>query len=137
MKVAHYEKRILSYLIDFILPLTMSILIYYFWLIKIINLKDVSFILTIVIVSPILFFIVNVILMRITNGYTIGNFIFGIKTIASDQERIRLKHCLIKYAFLSFPICILLNAIYMLVVHSQITIFDTISNTNTISIRFE
>ncbi len=137
MKIANFEKRVISYLIDLGISLGFSFLLYYFALINIDFIKKLNSFVIISLCSSLIYFILNSIITYVSNGYTIGNLFARIKIISEDQNRIHFKNTSLKYCFMCFPICIFVNAIYMLIVHSQKTIFDILSNTISISTKKE
>lgn len=137
MKIANFERRVVSYLIDLAISVGFSFLLYYLCLVKVDLFIDFNLFVVILISSSIVNFVINSILCFTSNGYTIGNLFTKIKMTSLDQNRIRIKETLLKYCFLCFPICVIVNVFYMLIVHSQKTIFDILSNTVVISTKKE
>lgn len=136
MKIAAFENRIFSYLIDLIIPTALSVLLY-FTVFRYVSIKTMFAIYVIMLtVISITYFIINTIITYLTNGYTLGNFIFHIKVVG-ENNRLSFISCVLKYAFLAFPMCAAINALYMIIAHTEITIFDRISSTKTYSTRID
>lgn len=135
MKIANFEKRLFSYLIDMIFPLALSIISIIFFnkyvFIKINFFKVMTFLGFLYLY----FYLINSFLCYVSNGFTLGNACLKIKTIQLNEERITYKTCFLKYSFLSLLPCVILNACYMLLKHTEMTIFDQISSSITISLN--
>lgn len=128
MGVARFEKRVFSYLIDNVLPILFSVL----GSILLLNNTTIPwyFILIIAILTAyFLFQLINVNVMAATGGYTIGSAIFQIKTVTINGNKISYRNALIKNLYHGIVPLVFANAIYMLVVHTEHTIFDKITDT--------
>ncbi len=136
MKIAGFEKRIFSYLIDLIIPIALSVLLYFI----VFRYSPIKTMFTIYVILltliSITYFIINTIVTYLSNGYTLGNLFFHIRVIG-ENEKLSFISCVLKYAFLAFPMCAVINAFYMIITHTEITIFDKISLTKTYSTRID
>lgn len=128
MEIARFEKRVLSYIIDMIFPYSIGIvsgvmlfiytpLPWYFSLLLLFLFCFLAWLL------------INIPAMGFSHGHGIGSAIFGLKTIRKDGKDISWKIVWVKnlyYALLPFMI---VNAVYMLVIHTERTVFDRITDT--------
>lgn len=125
---ASFTKRVFSYLIDLIfafglggglgsLIFIFTKLSWYFALIATITICYACYL------------IINVPLMYFTKGYTIGGAFFNIKTVNEDNSVISLTNIWIKCLYLGVIPFTIANAIFMLVIHTQVSVFDRITNT--------
>ena len=73
--------------------------------------------------------------MYFSKGRSFGAFIFGIKTTTKDNKVISTRNIWVKQLYLGLIPFVLANAIYMLVVHTELTLFDRITNTIVIDIK--
>lgn len=128
MEIARFEKRIFAYLIDILIAVglgcTSGALLFIYTKIP----WYFSMLLTIL-NCYLIYLIINVPLMFFTKGRTIGSFIFRIKTISVDNNPITFKDCLIKNLYFGLIPVTIVNAVYMLIVHTEKTIIDTITDT--------
>lgn len=126
MNIARYEKRIFAYLIDYLFPILIGVLA--FLLLKnyfSYKVFDIFVIINWFIITA--YWIIYIPVLCLFNGNTLGTLIFGIKVIPLKAEKITFKISLIRALTLSIPMMVIINAFYMLVVHSERTIFDILS----------
>lgn len=126
MNIARYEKRIFAYLIDYLFPILIGVLA--FLLLKnhfSYKVFDIFVIINWFII--ITYWIIYIPILFLFNGNTLGSLIFGIKVIPLKAEKITFKISLIRALTLSIPMMVIINVFYMLVVHSERTIFDILS----------
>lgn len=84
-----------------------------------------------------IYVIINSLTMWISNGYTLGMAIFGIRTIHQDGRKMSAKECFLK-CFLTGVIPMdIVNAVYMLSVHTERSAFDRMTETILIDRRHE
>ena len=74
------------------------------------------------------FLLINSLFAYLFNGNTIGNLFTKTKMVSIDGKRLSLKQVLLKYLPLSLWPTVIINAFYMLYVHTESTIYDTLSN---------
>lgn len=135
MKIAGFEKRIFSYLVDMLIPIAISITLFFTVFIHIhLNTMFFLYVIALSIVS-ISYLLINILLTYLTNGYTLGNLIFGIRMVSNKNQKLRFVDCFLKYCFLAFPMCAFINVLYMVIVHSERTIFDKLSSTDSLFVR--
>lgn len=135
MKIAGFEKRIFSYLVDMLIPIAISITLFFTVFIHIhLNTMFFLYVIALSIVS-ISYLLINTLLTYLTNGYTLGNLIFGIRVISNKNSKLKFVDCFLKYCFLAFPMCAFINMFYMIIVHSERTIFDRLSSTDSLFVR--
>lgn len=137
MKTAKFEKRIFSYLVDLVPCVAIGIVLFIFVFNKIPVIQDLTIYTITFVISSIMYILIWTLILKITNGYTLGGAIFRIKTVSMYSERLSIKECFLKNIFLGFFPCVIVNAFYMLIVHTDKTIFDQLSNTISISSRQE
>ena len=120
MKIARFEKRILAYWIDMILPIVFSVgtivvlaifadIAWYF--LALIGI-GVQFFLYVIITSLSLYF---------SNGNSIGNKAAKIRTVSENKKALRFRDCFVRTICLGFWIYPIINAIFMLVLHTEKT----------------
>ena len=126
MRIARYEKRLIAYFIDFGIALAGALAI--FFLIPL-PLTIVEKILLSQIAAALIYFLVTFIMLLISNGYTIGSAITRIRVVRLDDERIDVKDALIRASSLAIFPWALINAINMLLIHTERTLFDRLSDT--------
>ncbi len=135
MKIAGFERRIFSYLVDMIIPIIISIILFFVVFIHIhLNTMFVLYVIALSIMS-ISYLFINTLFTYLTNGYTLGNLIFGIRMVSNKNSKLRFVDCFLKYCFLAFPMCSFINMFYMIIVHSQRTIFDHLSLSDSLLVR--
>ena len=128
-----FEKRLIAYFIDFIIPIILAFFSYVFFWDELIIFSYLSFFIWFELLSFFYFSLINVFLSFITNGRTFGNLIARIKMVNLNAGRITLRQCLLKYLPLSLVPLTIINAFYMLIVHTETTIFDNLSKTSMIN----
>lgn len=131
--IPRFEKRLIAYFIDFIIPIILAFFSYVFLWDEFIIFSYLSFFIWLELLSFFYFSLINVFLSFITNGRTIGNLIARIKMVNLNAGRITLRQCLLKYLPLSLVPLTIINAFYMLIVHTETTIFDNLSKTSMIN----
>ncbi|MCQ2795634.1 MAG: RDD family protein [Bacilli bacterium] len=134
MEIARFNKRVFSYLVDFLIsigigagcsvPLFMfAVLPWYFSMM-------ISFL-----ICYVVYLLINVPVMYFSKGRSFGAFIFGIKTVTKENGTISSRNIWVKQLYLGLIPFVVANAIYMLVVHTEQTLFDRITNTIVIDIK--
>lgn len=134
MEIARFNKRVLSYLIDFLITFGIggglsSLLFIYASHISWYFLMILTFV-----ICYATYLLVNIPVMYFSKGRSLGALIFGIKTVTKDNKTISLRNIWIKQLYLGLVPFVIANAIYMLVVHTEQTLFDRITNTIVIDI---
>ena len=128
MNIPRFDKRIISYLIDLIIPSILSLLTYFLLKHSFQILDYLTFFLWVEFFAMVYFLLINSLLAYLFNGNTIGNLFTKTKMVSIDGKRLTLKQVLLKYLPLSLWPTIIINAFYMLYVHTESTIYDTLSN---------
>lgn len=133
MEIARFNKRVLSYLVDFLIsfgigagcavPLFMFTKLPWYFIIMI----DC-------VICYAVYLLINVPVMYFSKGRSFGAFIFGIKTVTKENSTISSRNIWVKQLYLGLIPFVIANAIYMLVVHTEQTLFDRITNTIVIDI---
>ena len=135
MEVARFNKRAFSYLIDFLISygigIGLSSLIFIFatgfpWYFGIL----ISFV-----ICYVTYLLINVPMMYFSKGRSFGALIFGIKTVTKENANISIRNIWIKQLYLGLIPFVIANAIYMLVVHTEQTLFDRITNTMVVDVK--
>lgn len=132
--IARFEKRLFSYLVDFILPLAGGILT------SLLFLKIPYFPWFVIFIFAILFtyfyyLFINLVLMAIFKYRTLGMIIFKTKMIKNDGSEAAFKDCVVKCLYLGLVPFSVINAIYMITVHTEITLFDKMTNTLVVEVN--
>ena len=128
MNIPRFDKRIISYLIDLIIPSILSLLTYFLLKHSFQILDYLSFFLWVEFFAMVYFLLINSLFAYLFNGNTIGNLFTKTKMVSIDGKRLTLKQVLLKYLPLSLWPTVIINAFYMLYVHTESTIYDTLSN---------
>ena len=128
MNIPRFDKRIISYLIDLIIPSILSLLTYFLLKHSFQILNYLTFVLWVEFVVMVYFLLINSLFAYLVNGNTIGNLFTKTKMVSIDGKRLTLKQVLLKYLPLSLWPTVIINAFYMLYVHTESTIYDTLSN---------
>ena len=128
MNIPRFDKRIISYFIDLIIPSLLSLLTYFLLKHSFQILDYLTFFLWVEFFAMVYFLLINSLFAYLFNGNTIGNLFTKTKMVSIDGKRLSLKQVLLKYLPLSLWPTIIINAFYMLYVHTESTIYDTLSN---------
>ena len=128
MNIPRFDKRIISYLIDLIIPSILSLLTYFLLKHSFQILDYLTFFLWVEFFAMVYFLLINSLFAYLFNGNTIGNLFTKTKMVSIDGKRLTLKQVLLKYLPLSLWPTVIINAFYMLYVHTESTIYDTQSN---------
>lgn len=128
MNIPRFDKRIISYLIDLIIPSILSLLTYFLLKHSFQILNYLTFFLWVEFFAMVYFLLINSLFAYLFNGNTIGNLFTKTKMVSIDGKRLTLKQVLLKYLPLSLWPTVIINAFYMLYVHTESTIYDTLSN---------
>lgn len=128
MNIPRFDKRIISYLIDLIIPSILSLLTYFLLKHSFQILDYLTFFLWVEFFAMVYFLLINSLFAYLFNGNTIGNLFTKTKMVSIDGKRLTLKQILLKYLPLSLWPTVIINAFYMLYVHTESTIYDTLSN---------
>jgi len=128
MEIARYERRVLAYLLDILLCLGCAFVVWYF--------VEWSHFLPVVVQIVILELLMGLfymlfggIFLKWSNGYTLGSAILRIKVVHMDDRDISYRDAFIRSICLSIIPWVLVNAVYMLIVHTERTIFDKLTDT--------
>ena len=128
MNIPRFDKRIISYLIDLIIPSILSLLTYFLLKHSFQILDYLTFFLWVEFFAMVYFLLINSLFAYLFNGNTIGNLFTKTKMVSIDGKRLTLKQVLLKDLPLSLWPTVIINAFYMLYVHTESTIYDTLSN---------
>mgnify|MGYP003321582360 CR=1 FL=1 len=136
MEIARFEKRVISYLIDLVFPyaigITSGVLLFVYtplpWYFSLLLLFLFCFV---------AYLLVNVPAMGLSKGHGIGSAITGIKTINENGSPITWKAVWIKNLYYALLPCVIANAIYMLIIHTERTLFDRITDTVVVDERIK
>lgn len=134
MEFARFNKRVFSYLVDFVfafgLGAAFGCLLFIFTSIPWYFSLLITFLF-----CYIAYLLINVPIMHFSSGRSIGAFIFGIRTVNQNNEPISLHNIWIKNLYLGLIPFVLANAIYMIIVHTEQTLFDRITDTIVVDIK--
>ena len=138
MEIARYEKRIIAYLIDLILafaqPLAAAIVVY-FRLPPNFDLPLYFYFLGVEIASYLLFIIFSFFFIIISKGFTFGSLIMGIKIMHPNRIPLTARDAFLRGVTIGVLPMVFVNAVYMLAIHTERTIFDRITETVVVDYR--
>ncbi len=138
MEIARYEKRIIAYLIDLILafapPLAAAIVVY-LRLPPNFDLPLYFYFLGVEIASYLLFIIFSFFFIIISKGFTFGSLIMGIKIMHPNRIPLTARDAFLRGVTIGVLPMVLANAVYMLAIHTERTIFDRITETVVVDYR--
>ena len=132
MNIIRYEKRIFAYLVDLFLILLLVTFGTVILMMRFANLREVPWYFLMFFVCFAIFFLfilIHTLSMFFSNGRTLGSVIFGLRTIHPNLERLSFADCLCKCALLSLIPIVIVNGIYMLIIHTEKTAFDRLTKT--------
>ena len=132
MNIARFEKRIIAYLIDIVLAIGIVTTGYIFGYIYIEPIQGISWyfsILIFLILVWLIYMLINVNWLFFSNGRSLGTLICGTRVVHPNLERLTYKDCVCRSAALAIIPMVFVNAVYMLVVHTEKTAFDRMSKT--------
>ena len=132
MNIARFEKRIIAYLIDMVLAIGIVVTGYIFGYLFIEPIRVIPWYFSIIIFLVIvwlIYMLINVNWLFFSNGRSLGALIVGIRVVHPNLERLTYKDCICRSAALAIIPMVFVNAIYMLVVHTEKTAFDRMSKT--------
>ncbi len=126
MHIARYEKRIIAYFIDYGIAAVAAFAI--FFLLPI-NLLLIEKILLSQIAAAVIYALLTFSFLTLTNGLTLGSMITRIRVVRLDDQKISARIALIRVAGLAIFAWALINALNMIIIHTERTIFDRLSDT--------
>ncbi len=138
MEIARYEKRIFAYLIDLVLAVAPSFaaaIVMYIYLPPNFDIPLYFYALGVEIASYLLFIIFTFFFILMSKGYTFGSLIMGIKIIHPNRIPLTARDAFLRGATIGVLPMVLVNAIYMISVHTERTIFDRITETVVVDYR--
>lgn len=137
MEIARFDKRIIAYCIDMIIAVAAGIATS---VILAINTNwSIPWYFLILIGQTTGYFVYCLFVICAlcwTNGFTLGGVILGIRSIHLDRKRISVGDAIVKGVTLGIIPMAFVNAVYMLVIHTEKTIFDRLTDTIVVDIRY-
>ncbi len=133
MNNARRISRIVAYFIDLIIATIFSIIAiiiivyashYLNWLLNVFLL---------LLFDWIIYAFINTITLYFFHGRTVGGYLLHIKIMKTNLAPLTFKNALVKSVTLGFLPMVIVNAIYMLVVKTERTIFDRLTDTIALS----
>lgn len=134
MEIARYERRVLAYLFDLLICLGMAIGT---WLIIRHN-WNLTYVMQILICETLMgayYFLFAGIVLKWTNGYTLFGALMRTKVIHIDDRDISYRDAFLRSMCLAIFPWVIVNAFYMLIIHTERTIFDKLTDTIVIDRR--
>lgn len=138
MEIARYEKRLIAYLIDFLvalIPAFASFITLYFYLKPIVTIPAYFYALAAQLFTYIFYFIFTFLFLIISKGYTLGMLIIGTKVIHTSKRPPNARESFLRSISLGLLPMVIVNIGYMLIVHTEKTIFDRLSETIVVDAR--
>ncbi len=134
MDIVGFERRVISFIIDAVIALGFGTIIY-FLLSQRVNMDFLTLPLWLMIFEIVIYAIFNTFFLWTFNGISIGQFIVRSRVLRFDGKRMTFRDSAIRAVLLSIPMMVVLNAIYMIVQHTEISIFDQLTNSKIVSIN--
>ena len=135
MNIARYERRIIAYLIDFFLAYGVSFAVY-FIVLQFYSWPVLSQFWWIELMATIAYIIGYGLGQVFFNGVTLGSLICRTRVTKINNQPLRYRDTFIRSLTLSLPPMVVINAIYMITVHTERSIPDRLSDTMVVN-RFE
>jgi len=126
MHIARYEKRLFAYLFDYALALALAIVLFFALPLP---LGVVFKIVLTQIAASLIYGIFAGAASFVFNGYTLGFSFVKVRIVRIDEKRLDAKTAFLRSFMLAIFPWAIINAFYMLIVHTERTIFDRISAT--------
>lgn len=128
MEIARYERRVMAYLLDILMCLGCAFAVWFFvgWMRL---LPIVAQIVILELLMGFFYMLFGGIFLKWSNGYTLGGAFMRIKVVHMDDRDITYRDAFIRSVGLSIIPWVLVNAVYMLIVHTERTIFDKMTDT--------
>jgi uncharacterized RDD family membrane protein YckC len=136
MVIARYEKRVGAWFVDKLFSLAIcAVFLYFFprWFGPGASLFLIG--LLSYLISYAFYVLFNGLFSWIGNGWTLGMMLFGIRAVHSDGRHIRFKEAIVKVLLTGLIVVDIANSLYMLVIHTERSCFDRMSETSVIDTR--
>ena len=123
-----YEKRILSYFLDFAIAFTISAIftfVYNFTL----DIPITKYVHSILVLTSIIYFVLSVFFLSITKGKTLGRMMTSLKLVDVDDSQLKFFQIVIRSlleCFIGFGV---INLIYQVLYRSKDSFFDRATHT--------
>ncbi len=132
MNIASYTKRVWSYVIDAFLAIVCSLalfIILYIYQSWIRSIPAFFVIIAFFFIEWLLYTFIYSLWLFISNGRTLGSLIFGTRVVHNDVSRLSFGDCLARCASEGVLVLVAIDLIYVLIKHTEKTIFDRLSLT--------
>lgn len=133
MNFAKPIQRIVAYIIDYVICHIPSVILAVLLFIYVPSLKWYCILLLSFLLYWLSFIVFNSFFLFVSNGFTLGGLIAKVRVVRSHLERLQYRDAFVRAASLGLLIMVIVNVFYMLIVHTERTIFDRISDTIVIS----
>ena len=128
MTYVTYEKRVISYLIDFLIAFAVACILTFVGNIHL-TFHFIKYVHETIVLTSICYLVISIISLLLFKGATIGRLIVRLKLVDVDDSEIRfgqiiirsLMECLIGFGFM--------NLVYQILYHSKDSIFDRATHT--------
>lgn len=127
MKIAGFEKRIISYLIDFVIPLLLAVYLS-FRILEKNSAPWLEYVLLIEVLAASIYTFINTIFMALTHGLTLGTLIVKTKITPLNSKNMHIRRILIRNVGMAVLPMVFVNIFFMLTVHTERSIFDRLSD---------
>lgn len=132
MNIASYTKRIWSYIIDAFLASICALAIFvvlFFYQTWIRNVPIFFVILSFFFIEWLLYTLFFSLWLFASNGRTLGSLIFGTRVVHSNISRLSYGDCIARCASEGVLVLVVIDMFYVLIKHTEKTIFDRLSLT--------
>ncbi len=134
METARLSKRIWGYIINLILYLGVGFGTAVPFL-TLLNLHVALYILIVLGIAIVLSLLLDILIMALSHGYTLGSAIMGVKYVASDGKRLNSKEIVVRSACESLLIFVILDLIYFIKTRTERGVIDRLSDSFAIDTR--
>lgn len=135
MSVANFKKRVVAYIIDLFLSLAIPVSLFVIFFSYMASFPWISWVIIVEVAAWFCFSILVSAFAYICNGFSFGGLLLGVKIVEKEGKRLTYRNALIRSILLGVLPIVLLNACYMLIIHSERTIMDKMTNTYSIDSR--
>lgn len=136
MGIARYEKRVLGWLIDRLLSLFVGAGLFYPFRLLFGPSFSLYFLVIFCVLGAYFFYFLSVFsFLWISDGRTLGGLLFGVRTFRPDGNRLSFSDAFLKALLTGVVTMALVNALFMLFIHTERSAFDRLTNTIVIDTR--
>ena len=134
METARLSKRVWTYIINLVLYLGLGFGSAVPFL-TLLNVPVVAYVFIALGIGAVLSFLVDILIVFLSHGYTIGSALVGIKYVASDGKKLSTKQIVVRSSSESIIIFVFFDLIYFLMNRTERGVIDRLSDSFAIDTR--